>query len=611
MKKTHSRHLSTGSRRSNQSGESTNSNGSIVSRVLGSFRHPKKPRCEDQPPSQAEADKKNNNSNSSKNWVTDYKPTHYPDRPRVDKRTRTKLSDAEYADSIQKMQKRSQRYYHHAGSRRRTPTSLQTNVPNFSYSSRSPKSNRESPPALAFARTEWLPPPRDNRDRDRGSRSAESEEGKNRNIGEDSPCSPGAVEIQVYHEESLGPGIGISVRETPDCEKPRPSKAFEPAEPAETRKPRGRTGHQRRSSSAPRRTTAVRASATSVYLDPIPSSPSVSNTDLTSDSLPETSTTTSVTTVNPPTPPPAEPRRCPMPGCGTPLTTDADKRHNLCGGCRRELQPRESTFLAAGARESSNFDDEEDAGSVVIAQADLKTFRALGDARVNIVDNKTRATERQRPECLASKFSGGGPKDFKLQAPPPPRRGRGKLRVVATRRGRSRSRSKSRSRRKVSSASSSRSSEHSHIGFQLANWGDGGEGKKETPEQASEVPALEVEEGGGLTSADDESLRTTSSWSTGLRTSVGTFGGDPGRRRGAGGPAAPPKGGNCQDAPVVRVRANSGDDHIYREIDEIIECYVNAEVMSPEQNEHRKADAIASYFAEDPEDVEMKKKGFF
>ncbi|TRX96249.1 hypothetical protein FHL15_002973 [Xylaria flabelliformis] len=52
------------------------------------------------------------------------------------------------------------------------------------------------------------------------------------------------------------------------------------------------------------------------------------------------------------------------------------------------------------------------------------------------------------------------------------------------------------------------------------------------------------------------------------------------------------------------------DEDIYREIDNIIDCYLRLPDVSESENEKRKTEAIASYFAEVPLDVEMKIKGF-
>ncbi|KAI0457920.1 hypothetical protein F5B21DRAFT_56622 [Xylaria acuta] len=52
------------------------------------------------------------------------------------------------------------------------------------------------------------------------------------------------------------------------------------------------------------------------------------------------------------------------------------------------------------------------------------------------------------------------------------------------------------------------------------------------------------------------------------------------------------------------------DKDIYREIDNIIDCYLRVPGAPDSENEKRKAEAIASYFAEVPLDVEMKIKGF-
>ncbi|KAI0490822.1 hypothetical protein F4859DRAFT_24693 [Xylaria cf. heliscus] len=71
------------------------------------------------------------------------------------------------------------------------------------------------------------------------------------------------------------------------------------------------------------------------------------------------------------------------------------------------------------------------------------------------------------------------------------------------------------------------------------------------------------------------------------------------------------------NARAVEKTSNSGvrgmadiNEDIYREIDNIIDCYLRLPGAPEWENEKRKAEAIASYFAEVPLDVEMKIKGF-
>ncbi|KAI0437705.1 hypothetical protein F4803DRAFT_132727 [Xylaria telfairii] len=69
------------------------------------------------------------------------------------------------------------------------------------------------------------------------------------------------------------------------------------------------------------------------------------------------------------------------------------------------------------------------------------------------------------------------------------------------------------------------------------------------------------------------------------------------------------QGINKKANPVVRKMARIDED-IYREIDNIIDCYLRVPGAPESENERRKQEAIASYFAEVPLDVEMKIKGF-
>ncbi|KAJ2984990.1 hypothetical protein NUW58_g5772 [Xylaria curta] len=56
---------------------------------------------------------------------------------------------------------------------------------------------------------------------------------------------------------------------------------------------------------------------------------------------------------------------------------------------------------------------------------------------------------------------------------------------------------------------------------------------------------------------------------------------------------------------------NAADEaEIYREIESIIDCYLWRPGAAKSENEKRKAETVAEYFAEVPLDVEMKIKGF-
>ncbi|RYC55410.1 hypothetical protein CHU98_g10798 [Xylaria longipes] len=66
---------------------------------------------------------------------------------------------------------------------------------------------------------------------------------------------------------------------------------------------------------------------------------------------------------------------------------------------------------------------------------------------------------------------------------------------------------------------------------------------------------------------------------------------------------------NGKSNPEVREMALIDQD-IYREIDNIIDCYLRVPGAPESENEKRKEEAIASYFAEVPLDVEMKIRGF-
>ncbi|KAI0898044.1 hypothetical protein F4806DRAFT_388220 [Annulohypoxylon nitens] len=162
------RRLVTKHRRLSSSGSSTG--GSVISRVLGSFRHKRR--------EEKRKKKSLDSTESQDDWASAaalYQPIHRPDRPRVDKRIKTILSDDEYVTELERMQERNQAHYEVNEPKERTvsrSSSQITDLPNFSYSSKSPKHRKNStsttsPTSPAFSAFpmfqghEWPQPPRD------------------------------------------------------------------------------------------------------------------------------------------------------------------------------------------------------------------------------------------------------------------------------------------------------------------------------------------------------------------------------------------------------------------------------------------------------------------
>ncbi|KAI1214848.1 uncharacterized protein F4807DRAFT_10114 [Annulohypoxylon truncatum] len=209
------------------SSSGSSNNGSVISRVLGSFRQKIR----------EERNKKKKKSSSldfgegHDDWAAvaaaNYQGTHHPDRPSQDKRVKTILSDDEYAAEIERMQERSQSHYNtgvhydtggHYGAdeqRAASRTSSQlTDLPNFSYSSKSPKHRKSSaspasPAFPMFEGHEWPQPPREPPRENASMKDhfqyqhqpqAPPQPPQSQLQSVMSPVSPSARTIQVYNE---------------------------------------------------------------------------------------------------------------------------------------------------------------------------------------------------------------------------------------------------------------------------------------------------------------------------------------------------------------------------------------------------------------------------
>ncbi|KAI1138762.1 hypothetical protein F5Y05DRAFT_350135 [Hypoxylon sp. FL0543] len=590
--------------RKHSSGGSSNS-GSVLSRVLGSFRHKR------------QEDKKSRPSKSEGHqldWIANYKGTHHPDRPLVDKRIRTILPDDEYAAKLERLQERNQ-ISHGLNDRSKsaTPPPIQTSIPNFSYSSTSPKGTRGSQLSPKFTRTEWQPiidttPP------NTGNRTLRS------------PTSPETVTIQLYPESDLDRGriVRHIARTTPQYLLPR--KAYDPDESAAESSPQ-ESPHKRKRSSAdfPAGKTVWHEPRSPIHGDSIPPPP-----DLTRDSSPA-SPTRSREVRSPVTPvdehrnhrfaSPEPPRTCPWPGCNAVLVTEQEKADNLCASCHESLYPRESAFFGPNERREPEVDD-----------ARLEALHALLGTRVDVakdvhVDEIHTGTAAR---LVKSKFS---TKEFKLQPAPAGRRRRPSL---GPRRDDG---SRNDIARHASPSPLGRGGQH--IGFQDARWYPS---PLRTPvskpqPQPQSLPLLDTEENDGETrfltrtgpgdSSNGSSWPTTDSRSaessdddddTGFRRPY-----EPGERNkdsyAATSNIPPPitnptttderrgNKGNPDPQPEQQ-RGPSRDTVLYREIEEIIDCYTTVGDIAAEDNERRKADAVASFYAKEPEAVEMRRKGF-
>ncbi|KAI1477906.1 hypothetical protein F4774DRAFT_426910 [Daldinia eschscholtzii] len=325
----HHRHRSVGSPRKSSfsTGLRRNSSASLLSRVLGSFRRK----------SHEGKEKKTSSAGKVKeDHQRDWIGTHHPDRPCIDKRTQEMVSDEEYAAQIRRMQERSQRHYGLSDDHGRTP---QSPVPNFSYSSMSPRSNRISSLTSTYTEPRWLPeedrpPPKDNAAAD---------------FVLSSPVSPSTRTIQIFNASALdrGPIIRYS-DESNRRVSPLPEKSSSfVTQPSEGRRSSGGSKNNNR--------TVVDIDI-SQLLNREPKT-SISNPSLTSEFAPglilnssptlpsRTPSTSAANTNSPVSPSPSPPRTCPWRGCHVILTTAKEKKDNLCTRCYESLCPRESAFF--------------------------------------------------------------------------------------------------------------------------------------------------------------------------------------------------------------------------------------------------------------------------
>ncbi|KAH8162101.1 hypothetical protein CIB48_g6141 [Xylaria polymorpha] len=388
-----------------------------------------------------------------------------------------------------------------------------------------------------------------------------------------------------------------------------------------------------------------------------------------------------------------------MPLCGNALLTAADRKQNLCAECRSDLQPRQSIFrsdvvnpvlpIHGKPRASLAFHvrDNNSTAEAGIRKHPETSRHINGEGKPRTVDRGGRDRS----------VDGGGRATIQSSSPQKERSGNG---PASTRFNKGRSKftlqpapiSRKNTRRGPESQTDNSPKEHqttrrrsaspphdgsndvdgsSHIGFQLAGWGNATPNSSHQPLQRKPSgPLLEPKTFRPTTSIkrkkkDGSGIERRPSGSRRRAKGVNVRSGSgralssarthvekrynhranestptpntltprsPGHRRNRRQPkqqhsehravgrsvSAPSnptgiesntQGINKKSNPVTREMAPIDED-IYREIDNIIDCYLRVPGAPESENERRKQEAIASYFAEVPLDVEMKIKGF-
>ncbi|KAK6951868.1 hypothetical protein Daesc_006393 [Daldinia eschscholtzii] len=636
----HHRHRSVGSPRKSSfsTGLRRNSSASLLSRVLGSFRR-KSHEGKGKKTSSAGKGKEDH----QRDWIANYKGTHHPDRPRVDKRTQEMMSDEEYAAQIRRMQERSQRHYGLSDDHGRTP---QSPVPNFSYSSMSPRSNRISSLTPTYTEPRWLPeedrpPPKDNAIAD---------------FVLSSPVSPSTRTIQIFNASALdrGPIIRYS-DESNRRVSPLPEKTSSFAtQPSEGRRSSGGSKINRTAVDIDMSQLLNRKPKTSIS-SPSPTSEFAPGLILNSSPTlaPRTPSTSAANTNSPLSPSPSPPRTCPWRGCHVILTTAREKKDNLCTRCYESLCPRESAFF--GPSPPSTVQD-----------THLETLQALVGATAGTDEEYAYATagsttHRQHAR-FDRRFSVGS---FKLLPAP-----RGKRRQVFEARQRAGSggsssdgsdkESGNESDGSIWSTSlSARAAHHHHHLYPPLNLNLNPQTQTQAQDTISPIPPLRRSSSFGhisqptnprLLNNEEEADKppTDNSWTTDTRASSLSS-----SSSSFNGPVSPysdpdihatrdlypspliarvqstdqtqaqvhvfepplplPLRQQKQQQPQSGIYLPSRDTLLYREIEDIINCYAGTQhIAGTAGREPSKpdVDAIASLFTDDTEALEMKRKGF-
>lgn len=577
---------------------SSSGGGGVISKVLGSFRQKRR----------EEKEKKQRLAEEQRQeWIANFKITHHPDRPRVDKRTREQLSNTEYAAKIYEMQGRNLKHDEpsHEEKKKKSTTrpSLRINVPNFNNSADSPKGTTHSPP-LDFRYPSYekgISPQGD---------QASSRERSSRGRASSSLVSPGAITIKVFRASTINHGLTKSDERIYKSEEGPilPRRAFDLSE-STARQVRRDSGYSRQSNLTDRQSKgrgARNTSSTPPYIEPNQTGPGlILNSSPQPAARPPTvvledSDRSSRAPSSSPEPKP-KPKTCVMPGCDAPLKTYLEREQNVCFDCRMEY--RQSTFDAANR--STRLP--------AVAEADLETLQALvgGDAKVGITEIQKGPTR-----IVNSIFN------WKLEAPPP-----GKRRDFP--RPQQRNEDQRDISKQISAWSFSTSGQsQQHIGFQDSSWLSSSQetlGAKPQPrpidERGEEHDSLRTRHrsSGSWTSASPPSGSSSDEDEDEESTSPISESQDEDEDHPYIAPLVYEIKKNNNRPSVVQLERPrqrqqtpppSRDTVLYQAIDDIIDCYTKADATDAELAERRKTDAISSYYERTPEEVEMRRRGF-
>ncbi|KAI8961564.1 hypothetical protein F5Y11DRAFT_223891 [Daldinia sp. FL1419] len=595
----------------------------LLSRVLGSFRNKHHDEKGKKTAEQAGEDRRD--------WIANYKGTHHPDRPRVDKRTQEMVSDEEYAAQIRRMQERSQRYYE-LSSHGRTPKSP---VPNFSYSSMSPRSNRMSSVSPTFDKISCT-----FHDRIPSRATAVTDPVVA------SPVSPSDRTIQIYRSSGLDRGPIIRYSEDSKRGGSPPRTTSFTKQPVKRRSSDGAVlrSLRRTETSAKLRIDKPLDQETKplVFNDSTDElSPSlILNSSPTLPSRPYAAPTSASTAAFP-----SPIRTCPWRGCHAILATTQEKIDNICKTCHEALYPRASAFFGSSPYSHS---------PPSVKDTHLETLRVLiGTKSTNADDEDSRARSegiRTQPTNLDKRYSIGS---FKLLPAP-----RGKRRQIAEARKRLSDEESEKESGNESAGSawstSSFSHEHHRRRHPAPTLGPRGTGPdfphyegifgasprsarplldkdnrddgnsmhvntdKEEEEEEEEEEAQAAADPPSDHSWTTDSRSSRASWTSGGPTSpVSAADGDAKREL-----FPPPLIARVQSGeqafPEPALRRSGGyhatrDTLLYREIEDIIDCYadVNAGIGDAPGRQRRKAGAVASFLGDEPLTAKMmRRRGF-